>query len=346
MDFQDYIIPKTFAISDAIARLETLEHKTVFVATDENGIQGVVTDGDIRRYLLSGRTLSAPVLDVASRNPIKLIGYHEARARDMLRENDIQCVPMLDRFDRLHALVFETETLHRESPPSDTPVIMMAGGYGTRLKPYTEILPKPLIPVGGVTITEQILNRFKKFGFYNFTLVVNYRRNLIRSYFSEVDTKANLTFVDEEEPLGTGGGLAVFKGSFHSPVLVTYCDAVIEADYGEILEEHVRSGSIFTMVCARKKVMIPYGVIEMDESGALTGLTEKPSFEFLTNTGFYVVSPAFFDLIEDGRFAPITDIIETARQQGRRIGIYTIEEECFIDIGQLEDLRGVEDKLR
>jgi len=344
MSYIDYIIQLNNTVSYAIARLETLEHKILFVS-DNDDICGVVTDGDIRRYLLTGQPLSAPVMDAASVNPIKLSGYHEAKAREMLKEYNIQCVPMLDRFGKLHALVFDGETIHRESESADTPVIMMAGGYGTRLQPYTAILPKPLIPAGGVTITEQILNRFKKFGFYNFTLVVNYKKNLIKSYFSEVDTGANLSFVDEETPLGTGGGLWVFKGRFDSPVLVTYCDSVIEADYGEILERHIQDGNLFTMVCARKKLEIPYGVIETDETGALCGLTEKPCFEFLTNTGFYVLSPEFFEQIEDNKFALITDIVERCRKQGGRIGVYTIEKECFIDMGQREDRRSVENKL-
>jgi len=345
MDFREYIVDRSITVSDAIARLDKLDHKTLFVAPGDR-VAGVVTDGDIRRYLLSGRPLSAPVMDAASANPVKLTGYHEARAREMLREYDIQCVPMLDRFDKLHALVFAAETLHRDSEPVDTPVVMLAGGFGTRLLPYTEILPKPLIPAGGVTITEQILNRFKKFGFYNFHLVVNYKKNLIKSYFSEVDTKANLTFIDEDKPLGTGGSLSAFKGKWDVPMLVTYCDSVIEADYGEVLERHLESASIFTMVCAKKRVSIPYGVIEMNERGEMTGLHEKPSYEFLTNTGFYAVSPEFLQYIPGGEFAPVTDIIEKCRLDGKRIGVYVIEDECFIDIGQLEDLKSVEDKLR
>lgn len=347
MHYRDFIIKQENSVSEAMQQLEKSGHKIVFVAcgASDDTLCGVLTDGDIRRYLLSGASLSAPVMEAASKNPITVTGYHEAKARAMLREKDISCVPMVDNTGRAHALVFSHETVHLETAPIDTPVIMMAGGLGTRLYPYTEILPKPLIPVGKVTITEQILNRFKKFGCYDFHLVVNHKRNLIKSYFSEVDTGANLFFIDEDVPLGTGGGLSFFKGKFDKPVLVTYCDAVIEADYAGILKQHIEQGNIFTMVCAKKTITIPYGVIEASADGEMLSLLEKPRYELLTNTGLYVVSPEFIDMIPDDTFLPITDLVETCRTAGRRVGIYPIDEECFIDIGQLEDLRGVEGKL-
>lgn len=347
MHYHDYIIKKENSVSDAMQQLEKSGHKIVFVAcgAEDDILCGVLTDGDIRRYLLSGLSLSAPVMDAASKDPICVTGYHEAKARAVLKERDISCVPMVDENGRAHAFVFSNETVHLETAPIDTPVIVMAGGLGTRLYPYTEILPKPLIPVGKVTITEHILNRFKKFGCYDFHLVVNHKRNLIKSYFSEIDTGANLTFVDEDVPLGTGGGLSFFKGQFDQPVLVTYCDAVIEADYAEILKQHKDQGNIFTMVCAKKTITVPYGVIESSADGEMLSLLEKPRYELLTNTGLYVVSPEFIEMVPDNTFLPITDLVETCRKAGKRVGVYAIEEECFIDIGQLEDLHGVEGKL-
>jgi dTDP-glucose pyrophosphorylase len=347
MGYSDYFIGSAHTVADAMELLERSSGRKILFVASEGRVCGVVTDGDIRRYLLAGRDIKAPVMDAASHNPITVSGYHEARARALLKELDIHCVPMTDRFGLVHALVFADMTLHREPAPTDTPVIMMAGGLGTRLKPYTEILPKPLIPVGNITITEHILNHFKKFGCYSFYLVVNHKRNLIKSYFSETDTGASLEFIDEDKPLGTGGGLSFFKGRFDRPALVTYCDAVIEADYGEILERHIAGGCIATIICARKTLEIPYGVVKTSGDGELlASLSEKPSSEFLINTGLYVVSPEFIERVPDDTFSPITDIIERLRAEGERIGVYSIDGECFIDIGQLEDLHGVEDKLR
>ena len=345
MNYQDYIIEGNTPVGQCLAQMEKNLYKVLFIAP-QGHLEGAVTDGDVRRYLLRGGDLSRPVREVASDHPLALSGFHEAAARELVEQQDLTCVPMLDSAGRIHALVFKNDTVHRETEPIDIPVIMMAGGLGTRLLPYTEILPKPLIPAGKITITEQIINRFKKFGCKQFSLVVNYKRNLIKSYFSEVDAGAEIEFVDEDVPLGTGGGLSFFRGRFSGPVFVTNCDSVIEADYEEILRLHRSTGSIITMVCARKKFDIPYGVVKTDSDGRVTDLLEKPSYELLTNTGFYVVSPEFIEMIPQNTFVPITETVEQCRSQGMRVSAYVIEEECFIDIGQLDDLRCVENKLK
>ncbi len=345
MNYEDFIIEKTATVADAMEKLQAKGQRILFVAPS-NRLEAVVTDGDIRRYILSNRDLNVGVMCAAKPNPVFTAGYHEELARNVVEEKDITCCPMVDEDGLIHALVFRDFTVHRERSAISLPVIIMAGGLGTRLKPYTEILPKPLIPVGSITITEHILNRFKKFGCDDFTLVVNHKKNLIKSYFSEVDINAKLTFVDEDKPLGTGGGLSFFDGKLTGPAFVTNCDSVIEADYTKILESHLDTKSALTMVCAKKTVTIPYGVVETDEEGAMSGLSEKPSFEYLTNTGFYIVSPEFISRIPKDTFTPITETIERCRADGLRVNVYVIEEECFVDIGQLEDLKAVEGKLR
>ncbi|MEG0752150.1 MAG: sugar phosphate nucleotidyltransferase [Oscillospiraceae bacterium] len=345
MAYSDYIIDDSKSVAEALRALEHGWHKILFIAPDDM-LRGVVTDGNIRRYLLAGGHIESPVSDAANYAPIVEEGFHEAHAREMLVEKDITCVPMIDKAGRLHALVFRDETLHRASNAIDTPVIMMAGGLGTRLRPYTEILPKPLIPVGGITITEHILNRFRKFGCTQFSLVVNYKKNLIKSYFSEVEAGNGLEFIDETDPLGTGGGLAFYKGRFDGPVFVTNCDSVVEADYGEILRFHNDTKSVITLVCAKKSFEIPYGVVTSSEDGEVVELLEKPRYNLLTNTGLYVVSPEFIEMVPNNRYTPITEIIGYCRELGKRVSAFPIEEECFIDIGQLEDLRSVEGKLK
>ncbi|MEG1180542.1 MAG: sugar phosphate nucleotidyltransferase, partial [Oscillospiraceae bacterium] len=341
----DFLISENATVADAMKQLEKSGQKILFVAPD-NRLVGAVSDGDIRRYLMSSTNMRAPIMEAASKLPLYVSGYHEADARELLKQREISCVPMIGNDGRMHALVFQYATVHREKEPIDAHVIIMAGGLGTRLYPYTEILPKPLIPVGSITITEQIINRFKKFGCNRFSLVVNHKRNLIKSYFSEVKTAGELEFVDEDKPLGTAGGLSFFKGRFSGPFFITNCDNIVEADYEDILARHIDDKNILTMVCAKKTVTIPYGVVKTNSSGAMTSMLEKPSFDFLTNAGFYIASPEFVDLIADDTFTPINDVIEKCLCKGLRVGVYTIEEKCFVDIGQLEDLKSIEDKLR
>lgn len=349
MAFTDYIARESLTLQQAMDNLQQSdvnEVKLLFIVDGALALKGVVTDGDVRRFLLAGGSLGDNIMRAANQNPISFEGFSEPDARALMKQKAVTCVPMTRR-GTLHALVFRDFTLHRELERLGARVAIMAGGFGTRLEPYTRILPKPLIPVGQKTITEQVIERFKKFGCYDISLIVNYRRELIKAYFSEVDTGANISFLDEDEPLGTGGGLYMFKGKTNGkPLFVTYCDNVIEADYADILKTHIEQQNAVTMVCAKLGYNIPYGVVETDDSGALLAIREKPRHSYLMNTGFYVVGDAFLARVEDNAYQPITDVFERCVQDGLRVGTYAIEGSGFIDVGQLDDLRSVEDKIK
>ncbi len=346
MNFSDYIITKDYTVSKALSKLQENEYKLLFLEDEEQKLAGVVTDGDIRRFLLAKGDISQNVEFAIKTEPFVCSGYHEGKARKMLIQNELICVPMVKEDNEIHALVFRDFTLHKNISNLDVPVIIMAGGFGTRLKPFTNILPKPLIPVGEKTITEQIIDRFYKFGCKNFSFVVNYKKNLIKAYFAETKTNCEIEFIDEDKPLGTGGGLAFYKGKIKDSVFVTNCDSVIEADYSDIFETHKRQNNAVTMVCAEKTETIPYGVVETDQTGALCEMREKPKSCYLMNTGFYIISKQFLDFVNNDEFQPITDIIMRCKQAGHRIGVYKIDGECFVDIGQLDDLQKVEDLLK
>lgn len=335
--FIDYIVEESATVAEALGKLEKNEYKVLAVANDR--LRGVVTDGDIRRFLLNNGNISQPVSLASSKNPIYLNGFNEGKARKILFEKNITCVPMTDDDGAVHALVFKDTTFHREGEALKNHVIIMAGGFGTRLYPYTDILPKPLMPMGKSTVTEIIIERFKKFGCRNITLVVNHRKNLIKSYFSEKEKDYNLDFVDEDTPLGTAGGLAFFKNKFSDDVFVTYCDNIIETDYRDIISFHKREKNILTLVAAKKCLTIPYGVVELSEDGTVSKIREKPSEEYLINAGFYIISPRFIEMVKDDEFQHITDLIKKCISKGDRIGVYTIDEESFVDAGQIENLK-------
>ena len=147
-------------------------------------------------------------------------------------------------------------------------VEMMAGGLGTRLYPYTKILPKPLIPVGEQPIAELIIDRFRGFGCHRFTMVVNYKKGMIKSYFGDLEKDYTLDFVDETQFMGTGGGLCLLKGKVDSPFFFTNCDTLLDLDFGDLYEKHHERGNLITMVCALKHYTVPYGVVELGEEAA------------------------------------------------------------------------------
>ena len=223
--------------------------------------------------------------------------------------------------------------------------VLLAGGLGTRLYPYTKILPKPLIPVGEKPIIEQIIDRFNSFGCSRFNLVVNHKKHMIKAYFNELKKDYAVEYTEEEVFLGTGGGLSLLKGKIDTPFFLTNCDVLIDADYNDIYKFHKQQGNIITVVCAFKHVTIPYGVFTLNEDGEIKDITEKPTMNFLTNTGMYLVDSRVIEELEENHKCGFPDIIEKYRNMGCKVGVYPVSENSWMDMGQLEELEDMRRRL-
>jgi NDP-sugar pyrophosphorylase family protein len=219
------------------------------------------------------------------------------------------------------------------------PVVIMAGGKGTRLAPFTSVLPKPLVLVGDKPIVEHIMERFAASGCRDFLMSVNYKANLIKAYLEEEELPWHLEFVVEPEPLGTGGSLSLMRDRLHGPFFVTNCDVLVDADYADIARFHRESGDLITVVASMKHITVPYGVCEIEDGGRLSSITEKPHFDFLVSTGFYVLSPEVLADVPEATFFHLTELIDRYLAEGRRVGVYPVSEGSWVDIGQIEELR-------
>ena len=189
------------------------------------------------------------------------------------------------------------------------------------------------------------MDRFRDFGCHDFTMIVNYKKGMIKSYFNELEKDYHVDFADEEVFMGTGGGLCLLKGKVHTPFFFTNCDTLLDADFGDIYEYHKAHGNLVTMICAFKHYTVPYGVVELGEDGSIAAMHEKPELDFLTNTGVYVVEPRVVEEMHDGEFIGFPDVIERYRQAGEKVGIYPISESSWMDMGQLEELEKMRRKL-
>ena len=344
MKIEDILIEGSISVLEAMRRLDETGLRVLFVA-DHGVLQAALTDGDVRRYILASGKLEAPVSGMANYPPKALPMEQRSQARRILKENAISALPLLDRAGRIQDVVF-ADGLDIETPErTDVPVVMMAGGLGTRLYPYTKILPKPLIPVGELPIAEHIIHRFTDVGCSRFYLVVNYKKNMIKSYFNDLQKDYEVDYVDEDKPLGTGGGLSLLKGRIDSTFFLTNCDILVDADFGDIYKFHKEGGNAITMVCAVKHFTIPYGVVELGADGVIERIQEKPEMNFLTNTGVYVVEPQVIDMIEPDTPTPFTDLIDRVRQGGGRVGVYPVSEQSWMDMGQLEELDNMRRRL-
>ena len=210
----------------------------------------------------------------------------------------------------------------------------MAGGKGTRLKPLTNIIPKPLIPVGEKTILEEIMNQFETIGCTKFHMSVNYKYDMIEYYLSQLEHKYDISFFQEDKPLGTIGSVSLLKGKITTPFFVSNCDILINQDYRDVYEYHISNKNDITIVTAIKTYTIPYGVIEAEEGGIMTGLSEKPEFNYMINTGVYILNPELIDLIPEGEFFHITHLMEKVRKNGGKVGCFPVSNGAWRDMGE------------
>jgi NDP-sugar pyrophosphorylase family protein len=217
----------------------------------------------------------------------------------------------------------------------ELPVVIMAGGKGTRLKPITNIIPKPLIPIGEKPIAEVIIDRFVKMGSKDFYMSINYKAKMIESYFNEItDKEYSVNYFYETKPLGTAGSLHLLKDKIKSTFFVSNCDIIVDQDYKEMYDYHCTNNNELTLIAVVKHLEIPYGTIKVKENGLLESIHEKPKYTFLVNAGVYILEPQLLAEIPKDEFFHITDLIEKIKERKGRIGVFPVNEAAWMDIGQ------------
>jgi dTDP-glucose pyrophosphorylase len=336
-DIQKFVVSPSMTVFEAMSVIDKAG-KGIAMVCNEGRLTGILTDGDIRRYILRGGELTSAVTAVANTNfksiPVDMAGL----ALEEIKRLKVKALPVTDNEGKLVSICFGEYSAQVISSSLNIPVVIMAGGKGTRLYPYTKVLPKPLIPIGDIPITMHIIQHFADYGCNQFFMVVNHQKNLIKAYFSDVDNPYNVEYADEDEPLGTGGGIKLLESRIHDSFFMTNCDILIEADYEKIINYHRSKNNLATIVCATKKVTIPYGTITVKESGHIREMKEKPSFSFLANTGLYVLEPGIFKYIPERTFIHITDIIQKCINNGENVGVYPISENQWSDMGQFDEM--------
>lgn len=346
MDNMQMLIEKReLTISEAMQKIDGNAYGILFLVDECDVLQGCITDGDIRRFLLSGGKMDAAAMDAANRRPKAARTIDEAR--QLYHKRDYVVIPVLEENGSIIDLYSGEpgETASKPRKSLKIPVVINAGGKGTRLDPFTRVLPKPLIPVGDLPIIEHIMKEYQSYDCNEFHIIVNYKRDLMKAYFADNENHYNITWYDEMIPLGTGGGLSLLRGKLKGTFFFANCDALLTTNYESMLKFHKENGNTITMVCAYKNINIPYGVVEMGINGTIKGMREKPLMSFLTNTGIYIVEPEVIEDMENNVTIGFPDIVEKERQKGKRVAAFPVSENDWMDMGQLPELEKMRVKL-
>ena len=332
-------INKDSTIRDAMKLLNKTGENCLLVVED-NKFFGTLTDGDIRRSILSGEKTNSSIEKSTNTSPefFENDNYEISKVKDLMLKKKIDLIPLIDKNRVVIDYLTWDELFGKDniktSSTLNVPVVVMAGGKGTRMKPFTDVLPKPLIPIKDKTMIECIISQFTDVGCKDFYISINYKSKIIKAFFDELKPSYQISYIDEKKPLGTAGSLHQIKDIISSPFFVTNCDILINCDYSKLYKFHVDGGHDLTLVASTKQFVVPYGACEIDNNGELLKINEKPIYDFLVNTGLYILNPNVTSFIPKNKFYHITHLIEDLKKQSLSIGVYPISEDAWIDVGQ------------
>lgn len=337
---KNIIVDSDKSIIQTMKLMDDSQTKSFLVFKDGKFI-GLITNGDLQRAIIANKPFSLPISELVDNE--KKIYAHQGddiqNIKKWMIEVRAEYMPILDKNENLVDLIFWDDVFSDyqavdNRPKINLPVVIMAGGKGTRLKPITNVIPKPLIPIGDKTILEEIMNQFEAIGCRKFYMSINYKSDMIRFYLDQLDHHYDIEFFEEPKPLGTIGSVSLLKGKITTPFFVSNCDIIIDQDLRDVYEYHLNNHNDLTIVTAVKSFKIPYGVIETGEDGLMTGLQEKPEQTYMINTGVYILNPELIDEIPEGEFFHITHLMGKIKQRDGRIGCFPVSEHAWKDMGE------------
>ena len=351
---QTLLISPEMTLKQAMQQLSETAQRILFAADDQGRLVGTITDGDIRRGIIAGMPITTPVAHVMKTEYLAVrMDAPDLRqqAKKLMQRYKIEQIPVIRSNGTIVDVILWIEYLTSDDtdtvepkPVLQTPVVIMAGGKGTRLDPFTKILPKPLIPLDGKPIIEHIMDRFYRCGFADFSLIVNYKKEMIKLYFSENRLPYTITIIEEPEYCGTAGGLALLRDQLCDTFIMTNCDTILEGNYLDFLRWHQENRNILTIIGSHREITVPYGVLKMN-NGAFQRIDEKPKFDLFINTGAYILEPVVLELIKDAEHLDMDTLLTRIQHRYQdRVGVYPHWDGWF-DIGQWDEYKRSLEKI-
>jgi dTDP-glucose pyrophosphorylase len=348
---QEFLVTEKMSLKQAMKHMDAIGKKALFIIDVKERLLGSLSDGDIRRWILAGGDLSKGVLNASNKNPISVPeNYDFLKIKQLMLNKRIEYIPVVNKEKQVVKVLLWDEIFAGRAvkikKKLNIPVVIMAGGKGTRLDPFTKILPKPLIPIKGEPIIKIIMDKFNEYQIDKFYVSINHQSRMVKAYFSDIKSKYEINYLEETTPLGTAGSLGFIADKVKGALIVSNCDIIIESDYHEILAYHRNSNNDITIVGAYRQYVIPYGVCKIENGGRLKEITEKPAYDFLVNTGFCILQADVLQYIPENKTYYMTDLVEKVKNEGGQVGVYPISENSWVDIGQWEEYKKVVEKFK
>ncbi len=332
-------------IRQAIKILNRHGTKTIIVLDRYKKLAGTLSDGDIRRSIIKGFNLESSINNIYNKNPIFIYEnkIDKKKIRKIFLKKKIHLIPVINKKKKLIKIlhfedVLDFENFNHENKKNfkKLGVIIMAGGKGIRMQPYTKIFPKPLLPMGEDTIIDLIVSKFVRYKINNFYITTNYKHQIINSHFKKYKSKINYKLVKENKALGTAGSLSYLKNFKEDLFFVSNCDVIIDVNYNDILNFHTNNKNDFTIVASKKSIKFPYGVCLINGNKKFKGFKEKPSYHFLLNIGLYLINRKELLLLKKNQKIDMDEFIQKLKNKKRKIGIYEIDHNKWQDLGNWE----------
>lgn len=335
------LIKKNNSLKEALYKLNTSGEKCLIIVNDNNKLIGTLSDGDLRKGLLLGSSLNEKISKIYNKNPTFLYEneHNNEDIKKIFIKYKFDLLPIVRQnkqvidYVTLTNLLTNSQKIQKSKINNKISVVIMAGGRGTRLEPFTNILPKPLIPINNKTLIENIIETFENQNFVNFTVIANYKSHILKAYFKEIK-KNKIKFIVEKNPLGTAASIKLLKDKVSDTFILSNCDIIAKMQYQDILEFHNTNKNDLTLLSSSMSYTIPYGVCLLDKKGNLKKLDEKPNNDFFVNVGLYVINKKIIKYIPSNSIYNMDSFISDLILKKKKIGIFPIHNDSWRDYGQ------------
>lgn len=344
INWKNIVVGPMDSIRTTMLKIDAGSLRFAIVADEHDHLVGTITDGDIRRALIAGKKLEDNITGIFNQSPYLVSSKTDlTQIKTYLLKHSLLAVPLVDNDKIVGVHTLESLSVSTRNIKTN-PIFIMAGGFGSRLKPLTDSCPKPMLNIGGKPMLERLIEQFKRHGFQKFFISTHYLPEVIKSYFGSGEKLGvDIEYVYEETPLGTGGALGLLpKHKITEPLIMINGDVLTKLNFEDLLERHIKSDSIASMCVREYKYKIPYGVVESHE-GKVLSFDEKPTYHFQVNAGIYVVEPELLSKLKYHEKIDMPTLLENNFTSNVQAVVF---HDYWLDIGKMDDFQKAQEDIK